>query len=163
MLHTRTHGKALVLPVLALVLTGAGVGAGTALVPGAARPLGQLAVAVLGLALVGWWTVRPFLRWLTTTCTLTTRRLVVRRGVLSRTSMELPLSRVLDVSSERSLSDRVLGCGTLLVQTAAEGGPVALVDVPDVEHVHQVLSELLLDGDSVRPSWSEAAEDQLRR
>lgn len=143
-LHTRTHAKALVLPGAALVLVGAGVGAGAALVPGSARPVGQLAIAAAGLVLVVWWCLVPFLRWATTTYTLTTRRLVTRSGILNRRSHDLPLSRVNDVSSERGLTDRLFGCGTLVVSTAAEGGTIVLVDVPEVEHVHQTMTELLL-------------------
>ena len=142
-LHTRTHAKTLLLPATALVLVGAGVGAGAALVPGDWRPAGQLGIALLGLVLAFWWTVVPFLRWRTTTYTLTDRRLVTRSGVLSKSSLELPLSQVNDVSSERSLADRVLGCGTLNVQTASDGGVITLVDVPDVEHVHHTMTQLL--------------------
>ncbi|CAA9311829.1 MAG: membrane-flanked domain [uncultured Friedmanniella sp.] len=146
-LHTRTHAKAMVLPALALVLVGASVGAGAALVPGEWRPGGQVAIALLGLVLAVFWTVLPFLRWRTTTYTLTNRRLVTRRGIVSKTSKDLPLSRVNDVSSQRSLSDRVLGCGTLNVQTASEAGVIALVDVPEVEHVHQTMTQLLFGAD----------------
>lgn len=142
-LHTRTHGKVLVWPALGLVLVGAGVGAGTALIPTGGRPLGQLAVALVGLLLALWWCVIPYLRWRTTTYTLTDRRLIRRTGVLNKSSLDLPLNRVNDVSSERSLLDRLFRCGTLNVQTATEGGTISLVDVPDVEHVHQTMTELL--------------------
>ena len=142
-LHTRTHAKTLLLPAAALVLVGAGVGAGAALIPGEWRPAGQVGVALAGLALAVWWTFLPFLRWRTTTYTLTNRRLVSRSGIIHKRSLDLPLSRVNDVSSERSLADRLLGCGTLRVQTASEAGVVALVDVPEVEHVHQTMTSLL--------------------
>jgi membrane protein YdbS with pleckstrin-like domain len=51
--------------------------------------------------------------------------------------------RINDVSYERTLLDRILGCGTLYVQTAAEGGTIELKDVPDVERVHLEMTELL--------------------
>lgn len=151
-LHTRTHAKAMVVPAAALVLVGAAVGAGAALVPGDWRPGGQVAIALAGLLLALWWTVVPFLRWRTTTYTLTNRRLVTRSGIVAKTSKDLPLSRVNDVSSERSLTDRVLGCGTLNVQTASEAGVIALVDVPEVEHVHQTMTSLLFGVDDGRPA-----------
>lgn len=150
-LHTRTHGKALVLPATALVLVGAGVGAGAALIPSEARPLGQVGIALVGLLLAVWWCFLPYLRWRTTTYTLTNRRLITRRGVLNKVSLDLPLARVNDVASERSLLDRVFGCGTLVVQTASEGGTITLVDVPEVEHVHQTMTELLHAASE--PSW----------
>ena len=153
-LHTRTHAKVMVLPAFALVLVGAGVGAGAALVPSEWRPVGQVAIAVLGLGLAMWWTVLPFLRWRTTTYSLTDRRLVTRSGILRKTSKHLPLSRVDEVSSERSLLDRVLGCGTLQVRTASDAGVIALVDVPEVQHVQQTMTQLLLSVDD--PSYERA-------
>ena len=130
--HTRTHAKELILPALALILVAAATGAGVALVPAGLRPGGQLAVAGAGLALVIWWSVLPYLRWCTTTYTVTNRRLITRRGILSKTSLEMPLDRVVDVASERGVVDRMLGCGTLRLQTAAEGGTLVLQDVLDV-------------------------------
>ena len=141
-LHTRTHAKALVGPAVALIGIGALVGAGTAVIPTDYRPLGQAIVLVLGGALAGWACVRPFLRWRSTTYSLTNRRLVMRTGVLNKVSVDLPLWRINDVSTQRSLGDRVLGCGTLVAQTAGEGS-VALRDVPDVQHVQRAVSEQL--------------------
>lgn len=142
-LQTRTHAKALVLPALALVLVGALLGAGSALVPTAYRPVGQLVVVVLAGVLAVFWSVRPFLRWWSTTYSLTNRRLVLRTGVLSKTSVELPLWRVNDLSTERSLADRMWGCGTLVASTGGDAGPVVLRDVPDVEHVQRAVSAQL--------------------
>lgn len=141
-LHTRTHAKALVGPALALIGTGALVGAGTALVPTGYRPVGQVVVLLLGAVLAGWACVRPFLRWRATTYSLTNRRLVMRTGVLTKVSVDLPLWRINDVSIERSLGDRMLGCGTLVAQTAGEGA-VSLRDVPDLSHVQRAVAEQL--------------------
>jgi uncharacterized membrane protein YdbT with pleckstrin-like domain len=142
-IHTRTHAKALILPVLAVIVVAAAVGIGVALVPDRARPVGQLAIAIVGLVLVIWWTLIPFLRWRTTTYTVTNRRLITRRGILNKIGKDMPLMRINDVSYERTLLDRILGCGTLYVQTAAEGGTIELEDVPDVERVHLEMTELL--------------------
>ena len=146
-IHTRTHAKALILPALALILIGAAVGVGMALMPAEARPAGSLAVVGVGLVLVLWWVVVPYLRWLTTTYTVTNRRLITRSGILNKTGTNLPLNRINEVASERSLLDRILGCGTLNISTAAEDGMVVLVDVPDAEHVHTEISELLFGMD----------------
>jgi membrane protein YdbS with pleckstrin-like domain len=144
----RTHGKALIVPAAALILVGGLLGAGTALVPSADRPGGQLAVAAMALALAIWWAVMPFLRWRTRAYTITNYRLIARQGILNKTGNEIPLMRINDVSYEHSLTDRMLGCGTLIIQTAADG-PVVLPDVPEVDRVHRTITELLLS--SVRP------------
>ncbi|HSU35060.1 MAG TPA: PH domain-containing protein [Propionibacteriaceae bacterium] len=142
-IHTRTHAKALVGPALVLIVLGAAVGAGVALVPTEFRPIGQVAVAGLSVIPLLFWVVLPFLRWRTTTYTLTNRRLITRRGVLNKVSLDVPLDRIHEVSQERSLSDRMFGCGTLQIQTAAEDGVVVLADVPEVEHVHAEMTGLL--------------------
>ena len=158
-IRTRTHAKALFWPALGLVLLGAAVGAGAALVPGEARPAGQLGVALVGLVLAVWWSVIPFLRWRSTTYTVTNRRLLTRSGIVSRTGHQVPLDRVVEVSLARSLPDRMLGCGTLTILTAGEDGFV-LDDVPEVETLHAELSELLYGDQS---SQQEAQSGRQRR
>ena len=116
---------------------------GAALIPHQARPIGQLAILGLGLVLAIWLVLLPFLRWRTTTYTITNRRLITRSGILNKVGKDLPLNRINDVSHERSLMDRILGCGSLIVQTAAEDGTIVLKDVPDVEHVNLQITQLL--------------------
>lgn len=142
-LHLRKHAKALILPALALVIVAAAAGVGAALLPGEYQPIGQLVVVGLAAVLTIWWTVLPFLRWRTTTYTITNRRVITRRGILSKEGKDMPLMRINDVSYERSLVDRLLGCGTLNIATAADAPPVVLDDVPDVERVHVTMTELL--------------------
>jgi uncharacterized membrane protein YdbT with pleckstrin-like domain len=142
-IHTRTHVKAMILPGLAFVVIAAAVGAGAAVIPREARPIGQIAIAVLGVVLAIWLVLLPFLRWRTTTYTITNRRLITRSGILNKIGKDLPLNRINEVSYERSLLDRMLGCGSLIVQTAAEDGTIVLHDVPDVEHVNLQMTQLL--------------------
>ena len=142
-IHTRTHAKVLILPAVALVLLSLATGFGAALLPETAQPVSQLVVALVGLVLVTWWAVLPFLRWWTTTYTVTDRRLIMRSGILTRVGKDMPLVRINDVSYQRSLLDRMLGCGTLYIQTAAEGGTITLDDVPNVERLHVEMTELL--------------------
>ncbi len=143
--HTRTHAKVLVGRAVLLVVLGALTGAGLAAVPVSSRPWGPGLVLALGLFLVVATVLRPFLRWWTSTYTLTNRRLITRTGILARHGRDLPLDRVNDVSFERSLADRMFGCGTLHVQTAADLGGLVLPDVPAVQEVHRAISELMYE------------------
>ena len=97
-IHTRTHVKAMLLPALAFVLIAAAVGVGAALIPHEARPIGQFAIVVLGVVLAVWLVLLPFLRWRTTTYTITNRRLITRSGILNKIGKDLPLNRINDVS-----------------------------------------------------------------
>lgn len=141
-LHMRTHGKALVVPTLVLLVTAMLVGVAVAASPPEWQPWATWTLFGLGGVVVLGWTVLPYLRWLTTTYTLTNRRIVTRRGIINRTGHDLPLGRINNVAYERGLVDRMLGCGTLQLTTAAEA-PLYLHDIPDIERVHVLMTELL--------------------
>jgi membrane protein YdbS with pleckstrin-like domain len=136
---TRTHAKALALPVLILVVVVALAGWITALTDGLWVKVAWVVAAILVVVFVAW----PFLNWLASTYTVTTRRLITRHGVFTRTGHDIPLDRISDVSYERGIVDRMLGCGTLVISDASERGRVALPDVPHVEQLQLKISDLL--------------------
>jgi uncharacterized membrane protein YdbT with pleckstrin-like domain len=145
-LHLRTHAKVLIVPVIVLLLTAVAAGFIVAWTPQTWQPWAGIIEAVLVTAIVVFGVVVPFLKWLTTTYTFTDRRIITRRGIINQTGHDLPLTRIHNVAYERSLTDRMLGCGTLMLTTAAEQ-PVVLTDIPDVERVHVVMTELLFGRD----------------
>ena len=137
-LDLHPHWKQLLLPSLLLPVV---VGVSSYLlflVPdGSVRtPLrwGIVAIAVLILLRFTFW---PWISWQTTHYVLTTRRVVIRRGVLGRSGRDIPLTRVNDVSFHHSLFERMLRCGTLTIESAGEHGQVVLPEVPDVELVQR--------------------------
>ena len=68
--------------------------------------------------------------------------LVTRAGILNKVGHDVPVARITNVAYERSLSDRVFGCGSLVFTTSAEA-PVVLTDIPKVEEVGVAISNLL--------------------
>ncbi len=157
---TRTHVKALLLPAVWLILVAAVAGYVSSFPSGRAAPL--LVAVIWGLALVAavWLVGKPFLRWLTTTYTVTDRRLITRTGILSRRGHDIPVPRISDVAYEHGLVDRLLGCGTLVISDASERGRVRLPDIPHVERVHLQISDLLF-GHTDR--WSGGGYDDRDR
>ncbi|HET9860712.1 MAG TPA: PH domain-containing protein [Nocardioidaceae bacterium] len=149
-LSTRTHVKALLVPALVLILVAAVAGYLSTLPSGEARDVLQLVVWAVALLFVLWFVVRPFLSWLTTTYTVTNRRLITRSGLLTRRGHDIPLARVSDVAYEHGLVDRLLGCGTLVISDASEHGRVELHDIPQVEQVHLRISDQLFDPEAHR-------------
>jgi uncharacterized membrane protein YdbT with pleckstrin-like domain len=139
---TRTHPKALLLPIFSLVVFLA-----IAVFVQSAIDQGIVHKVVWVLAAIGilWFFVRRFLIWLTATYTITTRRLITRHGVITRRGHDIPLTRVSDVAYEKDLIDRLLGCGTLVISDASTHGQVALPDIPHVEDVQRKLNDLLHD------------------
>jgi membrane protein YdbS with pleckstrin-like domain len=150
--HTRTHWKALIGPVLVLLVVVGAASYLAAVVPdGSWQGVARIAVAVVGLALLAIWSIKPFLKWYFSTYTLTNRRLITRHGILNRSGRDIPLVRINDVSYEHGLVDRILRCGTLVIESAGERGQVVLPDVPHVEHLHLQMSDLLFGGPEGRP------------
>jgi uncharacterized membrane protein YdbT with pleckstrin-like domain len=141
---TRTHWKALIVPVLVLIVVCAAAGFLIAVLPdGSAHTILLLIVLVVAAAIVIWFTLRPFLVWLTASYTVTNRRLINRSGVFVRKGRDIPLHRINDVSYERGVLDRILGCGTLVISDASEQGRSVLPDVPKVEKLQLLITDLL--------------------
>ncbi len=70
-----------------------------------------------------WFIVRfvqnRFTKWV-----VTNRRLISMSGVFNQTTVSTGLERIQDVHYIRTFWDRVIGTGSLEVESAAEGGPV---------------------------------------
>ena len=139
---TRTHPKALLLPIFALVVF---LAIGVLVQTQTDEGIVHKVVWVLAAIGILWFFVRRFLIWLTATYTITTRRLITRHGVITRRGHDIPLTRISDVAYEKDLVDRLLGCGTLVISDASTHGQVALPDIPQVEDVQRKLNELLHD------------------
>ena len=137
---TRTHPKALLLPILALVVL---LAVGVVVQRGIDEEIVTLVTWIVVAVGIVWFVLRPFLIWLTATYAITTRRLITRHGVITRRGHDIPLSRISDVAYEKDLIDRLLGCGTLVISDASTHGQVALPDIPRVEKVQRDLSNLL--------------------
>jgi uncharacterized membrane protein YdbT with pleckstrin-like domain len=137
--HKHPHWKMLVLPVLVFLLI---VGLGSylaALVAGSSwQSYGWIGLAVVGGIALVWLTVVPLLRWRTTHFVLTTRRVMVREGILSRSGIDIPIDRINTVQFRHSLIDRILGCGTLVIESASDE-PLEFDDIPQVERIHSLL------------------------
>jgi uncharacterized membrane protein YdbT with pleckstrin-like domain len=103
------------------------------------------AILIIAALILIWFSVRPLLGWLSTRYCLTNRRVLVRTGVLSRTGRDVPLTRVNDVSFQRTIIERMFGSGTLTIESAGERGQVVLRDVPHVEAVQRDIYRLVED------------------
>ena len=140
----------LVLPLLLVpVVVGAG-SYGAAVVSGSAASAIRIAIGVVALAILLFFSLRKFLIWVTTQYVVTTHRVAVRIGVVSRTGRDIPLSRINDVTYHHSLVERLFGSGTLTIESAGERGQVELEDVPHVETVQRTIYRLVEDDDERR-------------
>lgn len=142
--HMHEHPKALFWNACALIVVLALLVVGILYMPERLTPWGTWAVAgVAAVAVLFVWGI-PWLKWVTTTSTITTRRIITRSGIFSKTGHDIPLSRISNVAYEHDFIDRIFGAGTLILETSA-GNPLELHDVPNVERLHVELTELLFN------------------
>jgi uncharacterized membrane protein YdbT with pleckstrin-like domain len=140
------HWKTLVRPILLTSVVVAVLLVGEVLIPGSrAATVERLVLAVLAIVALMWWLMIPILAWRTTVYEVTTRRLRLRSGVLTRRGRDIPLSRITDVSFRKGVLDRLLGAGTLVVESAGEHGELTLSEIPNVEQVSVLLTQLMED------------------
>ena len=142
----RPHWKTVAWPLFLLVLTIAAAVALLVVIPsGSVAGWERLTVGVVALLVLLAWVLVPLLRWRTTTYQLTTRRFSLREGIIARRGRDIPLTRINDVSFEHGPIDRLLGSGTLVVESAGEHGQLRLTEIPRVEIVQATLYQLVED------------------
>jgi uncharacterized membrane protein YdbT with pleckstrin-like domain len=82
--------------------------------------VGTLVVVVFTLGL---WLVVRWLKTLGQSYRITTRRIVVESGVLSKKLEQIDLYRIADYTVERSFGQRLMGTGNLLLKTFDKTSP----------------------------------------
>jgi membrane protein YdbS with pleckstrin-like domain len=80
-----------------------------------------LALFWLVLFLIGLlWILIRYFRWITTVYAVTSRRVIVQKGILGKDFDEIPVTQVRGVDVRQSFGQRLLGYGT--VRVSSEGG-----------------------------------------
>lgn len=129
------------LPAVVVLASGVVV---TALVTGTVDGFhgGQALLAIVGLiALASLWCGAQYLIWSRTHFVLTNTRIVVRVGVISKRSTEIPLNRINSVACKQNPFERLVRVGDLYVESASLDGRNIISDVRDPERVRQLISE----------------------
>jgi uncharacterized membrane protein YdbT with pleckstrin-like domain len=145
-LRLHPHWKTLLRPFfLLVVIVAAAVAVLVVLPAGHNLAIARIAIGAVALVAAVIWVGIPLLRWKTTSYELTTRRLRLRAGILTRTGRDFPLIRISDVSFSHGLIDRLVGAGRLVVESAGEHGQLVLNEIPQVEHVQATLFQLVQD------------------
>ncbi len=124
------HWRVLLLPIMWVILT-----VGAVLVALQYQDPEWLvpAVALLSLVFLLGFGVPPFIQRQFTLYVLTSERIVVRTGVLTRNSREIPLESISNVVFNQSVFERMLGYGDVLLESSGETSTIRLEDVPDPE------------------------------
>jgi uncharacterized membrane protein YdbT with pleckstrin-like domain len=114
--------------------------------------------------------------WTTSEFVVTTDRLVLRSGVVSKRGIEIPLERVNTVFFSQRLRERLLRYGDLVVESGGERGRQVISDVPHPERVQSVIHGAMEDEEDIRegrtshhttatatPTDRESVLDQIER
>ena len=148
--HLHPHWITLVPATLWLVVICVASGVGFAFAPnGSAHVLVIGVIAAVAVVLLCWLTFAPWIRWRSTHYVITTQRVLIRRGVLRHSGRDIGLARINDVGFVLTLWDRLVGAGTLTIESAGDLGQEKLVNVPHAERVQQTINHLV-DQDSQR-------------
>jgi uncharacterized membrane protein YdbT with pleckstrin-like domain len=152
--EVREHWFTLVWPaVLLIVTTGIGAFLAGTVPDNGARTTLRLIIAGTSAAIILRWSVWPFLAWYGRSWVLTSRRLIVREGVLSRKGIDVPLARVIGNSVSRTLLQRMFRSGRLTISTAGQHGDLIVDNAPMVADVATVVSAAVANSTlpAVRP------------
>jgi uncharacterized membrane protein YdbT with pleckstrin-like domain len=88
-----------------------------------------LTLAVIALAIL--WLIVVYIRWQSTTYTLTDQRIKIETGFFGRQEKIIPIDRVQDCTTRMSLLGRMLGYGRVEVDAAGAQGAEVLNHLPD--------------------------------
>ena len=83
------------------------------------------------IAIAGLWLIVVWIRWQSTSFTLTDQRIKIETGVFGRQSKMIPIDRVQDCTTKQSLIGRMLGYGRVEVDAAGAQGAEVLDHLPN--------------------------------
>jgi uncharacterized membrane protein YdbT with pleckstrin-like domain len=112
--------------------------------------LEQVVKAAAGLAIVAslLYMLQRWIAWVSTNFVVTTDRCIYREGIISKRGVEIPLERINTVFFNQSVIDRMIGAGTLTIESAGENGVQTFEDVRDPIGVQQVLYQEMEDNEN---------------
>lgn len=119
----------------------------------------QWVVAAVLLVLAVPLVLVPFLRWRTTHYVITTHRVMVRRGILTKSGKDITLSKITDVSFEQTLLDRIINAGSLRIESAGDSPDEMLRYIPHSNVVQQLINRLIDEDDLRRRRASDPGPD----
>ncbi len=88
-----------------------------------------LTLVVAAVAIL--WAIVVYIRWRSTTYTLTDQRITIQGGVFSRSEKVIPIDRVQDCTTRQSIIGRIFGYGRVEVDAAGAQGAEVLSHLPN--------------------------------
>ncbi|MBK9178978.1 MAG: PH domain-containing protein [Acidimicrobiales bacterium] len=123
-----------------------------------------IALILVALALAVW----RYYQWLTKEFVVTTDRVIYRHGVFAKQGIQIPLERVNNVIFRQNVIDRLLGAGSLLIESASEFGQQQFSFIRKPDTVQNVIFREMEQNenrkfDRVRQPSADGVPDQIRK
>ncbi|MFN8015517.1 MAG: PH domain-containing protein [Acidimicrobiia bacterium] len=84
--------------------------------------------------------VAAYLQWIYTLFVVTSDRIIYRHGVIAKRGIEIPLERLNNINFEQTIFERIIGAGTLIIESAGEDGRSTFKDVRHPDAVQQEIN-----------------------
>jgi len=148
-LHHHPHWKRLIWPAVVLILATGLAAFGSGYLNSThweqlAKNIIYGVIWGIWLVIVGGLTLWPLLTWLTTHFVVTSRRVMFRHGVLTRSGIDIPLARINSVEFRDKIFERMFRTGTLIIESASQY-PLEFHNIPRLRHVHSLLYHEVFD------------------
>ena len=101
-------------------------------------------IIIVGLIGLIWLVLAPVIRWRTEHFVVSTRHVFFRSGLVRRREHQIPLSRIQNVEVTVTFWGRILGYGTITVDSAADQ-PLSFYNVASLPKVQSMLNQLIAD------------------
>lgn len=105
--------------------------------------------------------LQRWIAWISTNFVVTTDRCIYREGVISKRGIEIPLERINTVFFNQGIIDRMVGAGTLTIESAGEHGVQTFEDVRNPIGVQQELYQQMEDNENRKFDRVRAPSGQL--
>jgi uncharacterized membrane protein YdbT with pleckstrin-like domain len=110
-------------------------------------------VVLLAMIAVHVWFLWKVARWYIDRFILSDKRLMMVTGIIARRVAMMPLSKLTDLSYQRSTLGVLLGYGTFVVESAGQDQPLSRIDyLPNPDTLFREVSSLLFGPPGVPPT-----------
>lgn len=116
---------------------------------------------VAGVVIIfGIYPARKLAGWFSTIFVVTNQRVIHRRGWIARSSMEIPLSKINDVRFVQGIFGRMIGAGTLILESGGEMGKNEFQMIRNPEEVQRTIYEVARNAENRGSGQAPAANSQ---
>jgi uncharacterized membrane protein YdbT with pleckstrin-like domain len=114
------------------------------------------------LAALVWavWLGVKYLDWQFTHFVVTSNRVIYRTGVLAKHGVEIPMERISNINFHQGIVDRLVGAGSLEIESAGHDGESRFSHVRHPDGVQQEIYRQIEANGRRRAAWSRDANEQ---